>query len=170
MFQEEGVMWSLWVSQRVPSLITQIHPGMKDLMCWVKSMKPSLWEAPQAAGERCWKLSPELNLSESNPNSQLPPRAFCSSLLPQVTLEFRCLRGRRQQGCADFPEPLLSWEGTEASPPPGTAGPWHSPEGEMVPAREGHEHRPSPRWGSQDRVMLKRPRLNEKGSAKAKTT
>lgn len=163
MFQEKSVVWSLWS----PSMS---HHWLSSsiLAFWVWCAEchqgnPAHGKLPQAAGERCWKLSPEPTMSESNPNSQLPSRAFCSS--HRSHWDFSAWGAEGSEMCR-FP-----WVSAQLGGHRGSCSTWHSrtlaqPWG-WDPAQQGHEHR-VPEEGARTEWCAKCPRLNQKGSAKAK--
>lgn len=143
-------MWSVWVS----SLIIQIHPGMKSLMCWVASVKPNPWEALHA--ESCWKLKPELTtLSGSNPNSQHHEHSAAPS-----SHSSHCnfgARGRRQW---DVQVSLSLCSAGRAQRVP-SCSPWHSSTSAQPEVRWSL-HRLCPGWGRQHRVMCKASKVTPK--------
>lgn len=158
MFQEKSVVWSLWS----PSMS---HHWLSSsiLAFWVWCAEchqgnPAHGKLPQAAGERCWKLSPEPTMSESNPNSQLPSWAFCSS--HRSHWDFSAWGAEGSEMCR-FP-----WVSAQLGGHRSSCSTWHSrtlaqPWG-WDPAQQGHEHRLSPRGGSQDRVMCKVSKVKSK--------
>lgn len=133
-----------------------------SLMCWVPSVKPSPWEAPTSCWWEVLEAEPRTPLSESNPNSQLPSWASCSSQLP---LGFQCLRGRRQWDMQVSLSLCSAGRAQRLPAPPGTAGPRHSPR-----VRSCTAGTPAQTEEARTEWCAKCPRLNQKGSAKAKIT